>query len=141
MAKTLAIIAVIVIAVALSVPRLRDKSVSNLPLEEKMELAESYLQELQQEGNAFFAKMQKLEASPKDFASEAGGFNKILKKYTKSINGLHLPCPTSSETRNDPNLSSYISWAESFEAKDRRIMEGFQKQLNQISERAGFSRG
>ena len=139
MFKTLGIIAVIIIAMALLLPKLRDTSVSNLPLEEKIELAEGYLQEFQQEGNAFFAKMQQLEVSPEDFASEVDDFNKILKKYTKRINGLHLPCPTSSETRNDPNLSIYISWAESFEAKDKRIMEGFQRDLNEIMENAGFN--
>ena len=137
MAKTLIIIVLIIIVAALSVPKLRNKSVSNLPLEEKMELAESYLQELQQEGNAFFANLKKTEVSPEDLVNEVDDFNKILKKYTKRINGLRLPCPTSSETRNDPNLRSYLSWAENFEAKDKSIMDGFQQQLNQISGRAG----
>ena len=60
MLKTLAIVAIIVIAIALLAPTLRNPSVSNLPLEEKMDLAESYQQALQKEGNAFFRQLTKV---------------------------------------------------------------------------------
>jgi len=128
MLKTLAIVAIIVIAIALLAPTLRNPSVSNLPLEEKMDLAESYQQALQKEGNALFASLRKSEDMPDDVRD----FNDILQEYTKRINSLHLPCPTSSETQNDPTLRSYLSWAENFEAKDKKVMAAFQHELNQL---------
>lgn len=128
MLRMLAVVAVIIIAVALLVPQLRNPSVANLPLEEKMDLAETYLLELQQEGNAFLANLRKSA----DAAHDIKDFNNILQKYTKRINRLKLPCPTSIETQNDPTLHGYLSWAKNFEAKDKNIMATFQQELNQI---------
>lgn len=128
MRKTFAIVAVIVIAAALLVPKLKNTSVSKLPLEDKMNWAESYLQDLKKEGNAFFATMQKSI----NVANEVKEFNKILEKYTDRMNSLHLPCPTSNQTRNDTRLRSYLSWAKDFEARNKKLMATFQQQLNQL---------
>ncbi|MFC1682817.1 hypothetical protein ACFL0G_01235 [Candidatus Zixiibacteriota bacterium] len=128
----IAAIIIIIIGVAILVPKLQNKSVSNLPLEEKMSLAENYLQELQRDGEAFFDNLRELKASSKDFSGEISNFDKVLSKHSSRINSLHLPCPTTSETRNDPELSGYLSWAESFETQNKKIMEHFQQELNQI---------
>ena len=86
------------------------------------------MRELKQEGDTFLANLRK---SP-DATDEVKDFNKILQKYTKRINSLRLPCPTSSDAQNDPKLRSYLSWAKNFEAKDKKVMTAFQQELNRL---------
>ena len=82
----IAAIIIIIIGVAILVPKLQNKSVSNLPLEEKMSLAENYLQELQRDGEAFFDNLRELKASSKDFSGEISNFDKVLSKHSSRIN-------------------------------------------------------
>lgn len=113
-------------------------AISNLPFEDKIKLAEEYLEEFKNEGDVFFTKIEKLKASPEQLAQKANEFNDIVRKHIDKQNSLKLPCPTARTTINNPNLRSYISWAKDFEVRDRRIMDDFTRKLKQIFSNAGF---
>jgi len=103
-----------------------------------MKLAEEYLEEFEQQGEAFFVELQGVTASPKEIMREMVKYEKIIRKYIERMNSLHLPCPKSNKTKNDPELRRYLYWAKNFETKEKRIIDNFTQRTNQILTSAGF---
>ena len=60
-------------------------------------------------------------------------------RYTKKFNALKLPCPMSAKTKDDPAMSSYLSWSKGFQEREKRVMDECNRRLNNTLKKAGFA--
>lgn len=105
----------------------------DLPLDEKINLAEGGLIEFRHETNTFFSNMQvDKKLTPRELTKKVDDYNKIMDKYTSGFNALGLPCPRAGNTKSDLSLEEYRLWADDFQRREKTVMEGCNQKINQL---------
>ena len=111
---------------------------SRLSIEDKMRLADDYLEKFRQESNAFLKEAEGLDLSEQQAMRKSDQFTVISRRFYDRLNTLKLPCPYAAQNRDNPHLSGYLRWSEDFGRRANMTSGRAEERLKRILTRAGI---
>ncbi len=96
---------------------------SNLPVNEKMRLADKYLREYKNNTNSLLNRASSGPRTPESKKKFEEQLAKVMADSSKKFNSLRMRCPST------VGKGAYLAWSKKYEQESKRIMDNFNKRL------------